>query len=251
MAATTKLVLQPHLRERLEAVSPLLEEGLRKEVEAVLAQPEVEASRASAGSLVEEGSAAIAPANEKESHSSVTEVNEARTVDDSATSPGETEKAEKTENATEAGAADEMVEEEPEIIPPTVDVDLLDRLSRWTSGREASLRKAGLAYVAATTGAGWSRESAVLLAVAVGAIVGVADAGIVFLYKRRVKEDGVRSAKLRAKYSRGTGATGVLLERDGEGEITKEIEVVAGEATMIPAPKREVRLRRRAVGEKA
>lgn len=144
MAATTKLVLQPHLRERLEAVSPLLEEGLRKEVEAVLAQPEVEASRASAGSLVEEGSAAIAPANEKESHSSVTEVNEARTVDDSATSPGETEKAEKTENATEAGAADEMVEEEPEIIPPTVDVDLLDRLSRWTSGREASLRKAGL-----------------------------------------------------------------------------------------------------------
>lgn len=107
------------------------------------------------------------------------------------------------------------------------------------------------AYVAATTGAGWSRESAVLLAVAVGAIVGVADAGIVFLYKRRVKEDGVRSAKLRAKYSRGTGATGVLLERDGEGEITKEIEVVAGEATTIPAPKREVRLRRRAVGEKA
>lgn len=89
-----------------------------------------------------------------------------------------------------------------------------------------------------------------LLAVAVGAIVGIADAGIVFLYKRRVKEEGVRSAKLRAKYSRGTGATGVLLERDQEGEITKEI-TLAGEGTVIPAPKRGVRLRRRAVGEKS
>lgn len=90
-----------------------------------------------------------------------------------------------------------------------------------------------------------------LLAVAVGVVVGIADAGIVFLYKRRVKEDGVRSAKLRAKYSRGTGATGVLLERDQEGEITKEITVGEGEAAVIPAPKREVRLRRRAVGEKS
>lgn len=89
-----------------------------------------------------------------------------------------------------------------------------------------------------------------LLAVAVGAIVGVADAGIVFLYKRRVKEDGVRSARLRAKYSRGTGATGVVLERDQEGEVTKEITVGESEGTVIPAPKREVRLRRRAVGEK-
>lgn len=92
-----------------------------------------------------------------------------------------------------------------------------------------------------------------LLAVAVGAIVGVADAGIVFLYKRRVKEDGVRSARLRAKYSRGTGGVGVLLERDKEGEVTKEIEVAAGDAggaELIPAPKREVRLRRRAVGDR-
>lgn len=119
------------------------------------------------------------------------------------------------------------------------------------------------AYVAATTGAAWTRESAVLLAVAVGAVVGFADTAIVFLYKRRAKEDGVRSARLRSKYSKGTGATGVLLERDADGEITKEIALGAsegatgegegegeGDASLIPAPKREVRLRRRAVAEK-
>lgn len=88
-----------------------------------------------------------------------------------------------------------------------------------------------------------------LLAVAVGVIVGIADTGIVFLYKRRVKEDGERSARLRAKYSRGTGGVGVLLERDTEGEITKEIALGEDEGVVIPAPKREIRLRRRAVKE--
>lgn len=106
------------------------------------------------------------------------------------------------------------------------------------------------AYVAATTGGGWTRESAVLLAIFVGVVVGIADAGIVVLYKRRMNDDAVKGARLRAKEMKGSGATGVLLERDSDGEVVREItseESAAGDAVVIPAPKTEVRLRRRAV----
>lgn len=108
------------------------------------------------------------------------------------------------------------------------------------------------AYVAATTGGGWTRESAVLLAVFVGVVVGIADVGIVVLYKRKVKEDAVKGARLRARVMKGSGATGVLLERDSEGEIVREIEgtdTAEEDAVVIPTPKTEVRLRRRAVKE--
>lgn len=138
MATSTRLILQPHLRRRLEAVSSLLEGELRTDVEAVLAQPElpelaeVEASRASA-SLVEE--AAIVPEKESHSHSSVTESVAGRTEAPS-------EKASNVEKEKTEGK--EVEEEGPEVVPPTVDVDLLDRLSRWISGREATLRKADL-----------------------------------------------------------------------------------------------------------
>lgn len=101
----------------------------------MLAQPEVEASHASAPLAGGEEGSDIAPQKE-ESHSSVTEATPA--VDPSA-STDETEKSEKTDIGGE-----DAEDEQPEIIPPTVDVDLLDRLSRWTSGQGASLRKAGL-----------------------------------------------------------------------------------------------------------
>lgn len=140
MATSTRLVLQPHLRERLTAVQSLLGPELRSELEAVLAQPllaEVEAPRRASGLVAERPQAEIAPTTEKkkedDSHSSATGVGAGRTE-------GDPEKAAGVEDEKQT----EGEEDRPEVVPPTVDVELLDRLARWAEGKEAALRDAGL-----------------------------------------------------------------------------------------------------------
>lgn len=147
MATLTLLVLQPHLRERLEAVKSLLDSTLRKEVEAVLEQPsqqEVEVgSRASAdtdGTVTDRPGGDVPEKNEKhdgDPHAGVTEAVGAEKAEVS-------EKAEALEKEEGVADPEETKDEEPEVVPPTVDAELLERLSRWATGNEKALRSAGL-----------------------------------------------------------------------------------------------------------
>lgn len=140
MATSTRLVLQPHLRERLAAAVPHLGTELRGEIEAVLAQPdpaEVEAQRAasprpSTGTPeIDEKQVVLSDASED------SEWTEVVTRKEGSAKP---ERASKEEGTSAA----ERVVEEPEVVPPLVDVELLDQLSRWAATNEACLRKAGL-----------------------------------------------------------------------------------------------------------
>lgn len=88
----------------------------------------------------------------------------------------------------------------------------------------------GAVYVAATTGAGWTREKALLLGIFAGVIVAIADVGLIVIFKGRLKKSRAEKAKLIVKMSKGSAA------------IKDEAPVALIEE------KKEVRLRRRAIG---
>jgi len=113
-------------------------------------------------------------------------------------------------------------------------------------------------YVAATTGGGYAREKGILLGILAGVVVGIADGVLVWIFGQRVKEGREEGRKLAIKLAKGSGA-------DGASESTAHIESSTEEALEgshgeeedkapekdIPPVKREIRLRRRAIGEKA
>jgi hypothetical protein len=113
-------------------------------------------------------------------------------------------------------------------------------------------------YVAATTGGGYSREKGILLGILAGVVVGIADGVLVWIFGQRVKEGREESRKLAMKLAKGSGADGVsdsTLEIEGPAEEVLEDEDGEVESKTpekdIPPVKKEIRLRRRAIGEKA
>jgi hypothetical protein len=113
-------------------------------------------------------------------------------------------------------------------------------------------------YVAATTGGGYSREKGILLGILAGVVVGIADGVLVWIFGQRVKEGREESRKLAIKLAKGSGAEAAsdsTLEIEGPAEEVLEdedgeVESKAPEKD-IPPVKKEIRLRRRAIGEKA
>jgi len=115
-------------------------------------------------------------------------------------------------------------------------------------------------YVAATTGGGYTREKGILLGILAGVVVGIADGVLVWIFGQRVKEGREEGRKLAIKLAKGSGADGVsdgtsTLEIEGQAEEVSEdqdgeVESKAPEKE-IPPVKKEIRLRRRAIGEKA
>jgi len=113
-------------------------------------------------------------------------------------------------------------------------------------------------YVAATTGGGYTREKGILLGILAGVVVGIADGVLVWIFGQRVKEGREEGRKLAIKLAKGSGADGATdstLEIEGQAEDVledgdREVESKAPEKH-IPPVKKEIRLRRRAIGEKA
>ena len=113
-------------------------------------------------------------------------------------------------------------------------------------------------YVAATTGGGYTREKGILLGILAGVVVGIADGVLVWIFGQRVKEGREEGRKLAIKLAKGSGADAALdstLEIEGTAEEVLEDENGEVESKTpekeIPPVKKEIRLRRRAIGEKA
>lgn len=115
----------------------------------------------------------------------------------------------------------------------------------------------GAAYVAATTGGGWTRSQGLILAVIAGAVVAVADVGLIWIFSARIKKDrreaSIKSIKTNKGSGRAPGTEATVLELEGEeaeGETEGKAEEKDVPVDIIPAPKATVRLRRRALGER-
>jgi len=115
-------------------------------------------------------------------------------------------------------------------------------------------------YVAATTGGGYAREKGILLGVLAGVVVGIADGVLVWIFGQRVKEGREEGRKLAIKLGKGSGGEGEATQAgaaaiDGE-DVADELEekVLEVEPTFEKetAPvKKDIRLRRRPIGEKS
>jgi hypothetical protein len=118
-------------------------------------------------------------------------------------------------------------------------------------------------YVAATTGGGYAREKGILLGILAGVVVGIADGVLVCIFGQRVREGREEGRKLAIKLARGSGGDGVNLDGDVTaeeresiaGELDEKVLEVEAVAEVIlekkvPPVKKDIRLRRRAIGEK-
>ena len=108
-------------------------------------------------------------------------------------------------------------------------------------------------YVVAVTGAAYSLEKAMVLAILAGALVGVADMAVVWIYVERL-DRGRRAAQRRgAAMAKGSGE--VDRGEDGEEERQDRSDKVEKERAfrmmgdMAVPEKRQVRLRRRGLRE--
>ena len=100
-------------------------------------------------------------------------------------------------------------------------------------------------YVAAITGAGYTRETAVILAILAAAAVGLADGVIVWVYVDRLDRGRREAGRRAAEMGRGSGKVEEAREGEDEGnemEVEERVEVAAA--------KRGVRLRRRGLRDK-
>jgi hypothetical protein len=104
-------------------------------------------------------------------------------------------------------------------------------------------------YFAATTGAGWDREHAILLGVLAGCVVGVADGVLVWIFAGRLEKSRKEARERGAEMAKGSAKDGLKgaeqLEEGGEKPGTGEVSTAA-ETTL---EKRKLRLRRRGIGE--
>lgn len=113
----------------------------------------------------------------------------------------------------------------------------------------------GGVYVVAKN-AGWTRETAMLLAIIAGIVVGIADSVLVWIFKVRLKKDRKDTAKRRVRMNKGSAAipgSAKVLTLDGEdgyGEAQGGQVVLEGAETVASATeKRTLRLRRKPLGE--
>ncbi|WRT70290.1 uncharacterized protein IL334_007288 [Kwoniella shivajii] len=110
-------------------------------------------------------------------------------------------------------------------------------------------------YVASTTGAGYSREISILLAVLTGFIVGIADAILVWIFTKKVEESRVERHNTGRKMLSGSGKLSETEENlitDGneddiqdEEDSQKGNEQIMKEKIGSSGVKKEIRLRRR------
>ena len=125
-----------------------------------------------------------------------------------------------------------------------------------------SIFGAGGAAYAAAKSTGWTAHHAILLAVVVGAVVGVADLGLLWIYSRRKRDKAVREAAIRVRENRGSGKEKGSEEKEItlpddmlalEAEVEKELEKDMGKddvpTSVIPTKSTttNIRLRRRAL----
>ncbi|KAK1922131.1 hypothetical protein DB88DRAFT_512566 [Papiliotrema laurentii] len=103
----------------------------------------------------------------------------------------------------------------------------------------------GAVYVAATTGAGYTRERSVILAVLAGVVVGLAELVLIWIFVWRIAE----ARKHEVEQWRGSAGEGIkqpeLVEAEGGGSV----QLLDDGEGMIDKPKTEVRLRRRGIGQ--
>lgn len=120
---------------------------------------------------------------------------------------------------------------------------------------------AAAVYVASVTGAGYTRETAVILAVLAGVVVGIAEGILVWIFGDRLKKGREASRKAAREMARGSGAIGVLESsdgkeadsaREGQGEEDKEATTGIGTRSSSSASRpntSSIRLRRKALHE--
>ncbi|OCF44590.1 hypothetical protein I317_01477 [Kwoniella heveanensis CBS 569] len=96
---------------------------------------------------------------------------------------------------------------------------------------------AAAVYVASTSGAGYTRETAVLLAVLTGAVVGLADLGLVVIFSKRLEgsrkerfENSVKALKGSGKVDEPTEDQMELERKTEEGDGTNRIGSHEGDA---------------------
>ena len=115
-------------------------------------------------------------------------------------------------------------------------------------------------YVAATTGGGYAREKGILLGVLAGVVVGIADGVLVWIFGQRVKEGREEGRKLAIKLGKGSGGEGEAFQADAaamDGEDAadeleeKVLDVEATSEKETARVKKDIRLRRRPIGEKS
>lgn len=111
---------------------------------------------------------------------------------------------------------------------------------------------AGAVYVAATTGGGYSREGGILLGVLAGVVVGIADGVLFWIFKSRVKEGREEGRRMAIKLSKGSAGEGEKGGGNVDGGEVLELEGVEKEQEVqdVPAAKKDIRLRRRAIPSK-
>lgn len=88
---------------------------------------------------------------------------------------------------------------------------------------------AGAVYVASTTGAGYSREVAVILAILAGCVVGIADAVLVWIVSVRSEEERKESKRMAVEMSQGSGA--IIDGTEGEKEIREQGGITGADVT--------------------
>ena len=114
-------------------------------------------------------------------------------------------------------------------------------------------------YVAATTGGGYAREKGILLGILAGVIVGIADGVLVWIFGERVKEGREEGRKLAIKLAKGSGGDGTMdstgatevqsIDEDSSRQQDAQQTLAVPDGEIKPV-KKEIRLRRRAIGEK-
>ncbi|GFZ48669.1 hypothetical protein JCM24511_06418 [Saitozyma sp. JCM 24511] len=104
-------------------------------------------------------------------------------------------------------------------------------------------------YFAATTGAGWDREHAILLGVLAGCVVGVADGVLVWIFAGRLEKSRKEARERGAELAKGSAKDGLkVVEREeGRDDIPGAGEGSTAAETSLE--KRKLRLRRRGIGE--
>lgn len=104
-------------------------------------------------------------------------------------------------------------------------------------------------YFAATTGAGWDREHAILLGVLAGCVVGVADGVLVWIFAGRLEKSRKEARERGAEMAKGSAKEG--LKRVEQEEERGDIPGTGTDSTAAETSleKRKLRLRRRGIGE--
>jgi hypothetical protein len=125
---------------------------------------------------------------------------------------------------------------------------------------------AAAVYVASITGAGYSRETAMLLAILAGVIVGIADGVLVWVLGKRVEKERKEARERGRKEALGSSKLGEMTDGVLDGEGGTEAGEAEGEDTVgeskisgvssgltddVVPGRRAIRLRRRPVGEAA